>query len=62
MLIYKEKYNDNRVECLKYMCECIPKINEFTKIYVVNRFLIYTHYLQLYFEMMEMSIRIVMHI
>ena len=59
---YNEKYNDNRVKYLKYICKCITKINEFSKIYVVKRFLIYTHYLQLYFEMMEMSIRRVVHI
>ena len=58
---YNEKYNDNRVKYLKYICECITKINEFSKIYVVNRFLIYTHYLQLYFQM-EMFIHRVMHI
>ena len=59
---YNEKYNDNRVKYLKYICECITKINEFSKIYVVKRFLIYTHDLKLYFEMMEMSIRRVVHI
>ena len=59
---YNEKYDDNRVKYLKYICECITKSNEFSKIYVVNRFLMYTHYLQLYFEMMEMFIRRVMHI
>ena len=59
---YNEKYDDNRVKYLKYICGCITKINAFSKIYVVNRFLMYTHYLQLYFEMMEMFIRRVMHI
>ena len=57
-----EKYNDNRVKNLKYICEYITKTKEFSKIYVVNRFLMYTHYLQLFFEMIEMFIRSVMHI